>query len=514
MSDFEFERADGSKRCVKGYKYAKPQEGMKQYSDTRYKEADLPHKVDLRPYMTRIENQGQTSSCVANAVAGAYEYLAKMHTGQDYDVSRMFIYYNGRYLGVDGDQSQIGDDGSYISKAIEGLKEYGACSEETYPFDPDMVNDVPYQEAYDEAAAFKVEDMMSVPTKLSAWKHALAEGYPIIFGINLYKSFDKQRKKGLVPMPSDKEAARESHGGHAMLAVGYSDKDEVFIVRNSWGEDWGDNGYCYIPYNYLVNPKFNDGDSWVIKQLNNVDFNNQQYWDNSDESIIGDYDSELAYMDEDLYQEMLDAMGDYLLEYRIALLFLYAAGADGDLTDEEYDAIAAYLKETFIKLGSDLNPSKVLRYALRDVDNISLIQESVELFRTYFSSEMLARITTDIESVISIDGLSEHESSSVYEMIQSWQVSEESEESYEESEEYEEESEEESEEYDEEEEEEEEYDEEEEEYDEEEEEEEEYDEEEEEEYDEEEEEEYDEEEEEEEEYGDDDGGYDEEEEEE
>ena len=438
MSDFTFGRADGSQRSLKGYKSAKPSADAKKYSENRYKESELPRKVDLRKYLTAVEDQGQTSSCVANAVAGAYEYLAKMHTGEDYDVSRMFIYYNGRYEGTE-EGGKIEDSGCYIQHAIEGLKKWGACAEANYPFDPAIVNDEPYQENYDEAAEFLVQDMAAVPTDLYAWKHSLAEGYPIIFGINLYKSFDKQRKKGLVPIPSDTEASRESHGGHAMLAVGYSDKDKLFIVRNSWGEGWGDKGYCYIPYDYLVNPKFNDGDSWIIKQLNNVDFNTQEYWDNSDESVVGDYESELANMSEEDYAAMLDAMGDdYPLEYRIALLFLNAASQDGDLSDDEYDAIALYMTSTIAMLGVDMSAEKILRYAVRDITNIKLIEESVTLLGEYFSSEMLAKIMIDIQSVVSIDGFSESESSSLFEMMSSWQMesSESSEEYSESSEEY------------------------------------------------------------------------------
>lgn len=418
---FTLERADGSSRTVSGYKYAEPQAGTKKYSESRYQASELPPKVDLRKNMTAIENQGNTMSCVANAVAGAYEYLAKMHTGENYDVSRMFIYYNGRYVSTQ-DESNIEDNGSYIQAAIQGLKEYGACSEETYPFDTDRVNEVPYQEAYDEATQFLVEDMALVPTDLNAWKSCLAEGYPIIFGISLYQSFDKQRKRGMVPMPSDKEAGRESHGGHAMLAVGYSDKDQVFIVRNSWGEEWGDNGYCYIPYDYLVNPKFNDGDSWIIRQLQNVDFNSEEYWDESDESVIGDYDSELANMSDEDYEALLDAMGDYPLEYRIALLFLYAAGADGEISDEEYDAISEYMEQTIDKLGVDMSAKKILRNAVKDIEDFELIQESVALMGEYLSTEMLAKIVSDLEAVIGVDGLSEDEGNFLYELIEPWQI--------------------------------------------------------------------------------------------
>jgi hypothetical protein len=256
----------------------------------------------------------------------------------------------------------------------------------------------------------------------------LAEGYPIIFGINLYKSFDKQRQKGVVPMPSDTEASRASHGGHAMLAVGYSDKDRVFIVRNSWGEGWGDKGYCYIPYDYLINPKFNSGDSWIIKQLDNIDFDNQKYWDEGDESVLDDYDSEMANMSEEDYAAMLDAMGDYSFEYRLALFFLHAANADGDLTDEEYDAISVYMTDTLAKLGvTDMSAGKILRHAVRDIENVDLLQESVNLFKEYSSSEMLAKITSDIQSVVSIDGLSDYENSSIFQTIESWQIEESSE---------------------------------------------------------------------------------------
>ena len=233
MTDFTFKRADGSQQTVEGYLYEEPQAGTKKYNETRYKESDLPRKVDLRKHLTAIENQGQTSSCTANAVAGAYEYLAKKSTGKDYDVSRMFIYYNARLIGAKGDASKITAGGSGIGKSIESLQKYGACSEKVYPFVKDAVSKAPDEDAYTEAKEFLIEDTALVPTELYAWKHSLAEGYPIIFGLNLYDSFDKQRQKGLVPQPSESETSREKHGCHAMLAVGYSEVDKVFIVRNS-----------------------------------------------------------------------------------------------------------------------------------------------------------------------------------------------------------------------------------------------------------------------------------------
>ncbi len=422
MSNFTIKRADGEHRKVMGYKYAKPKEGSKKYGSTRYKDSDLPSKVDLREHLTRVENQGNTSSCVANAVAGAYEYLAKWHTGEEYDVSRMFIYYNTRYNEVE-DAAHIEDSGCYIQDAIASLQEYGACSETTYPFDEEMVNEEPHQEAYDEAASFLVQETELVPVDLYAWKHCLAEGYPIVFGISLFNSFDSHKKKGLVPMPSQTEASRESHGGHAMLCVGYSDKDKVFIVRNSWGEDWGDSGYCYIPYDYLMNTEFNDGDSWIIKQLENVDFDNEEYWSEDDESVIGDYETELANMSDEDYNAMLEAMGeDYPLEYRIALILLYAAESDEELSDEEYDEISTYMADTLEKLGVDMSAKKILKNAVEESGDEELVYESIDLLGEYLSNEMLAKIVSDVEEVIGVDDLSEDEESFVSELVEAWQI--------------------------------------------------------------------------------------------
>jgi hypothetical protein len=240
---------------------------------------NLPPKVDLREHLTEVEEQ-VGNSCVANAFAGAYEYLAKRINGESADVSRLYIYYNARYL----NESQDEDAGSYMSKAIEGLKEYGACAEELWANNPDNILAEPDGSAYEHGANFKIVDAEYVEVNLELWKQTLAEGYPIAFSLNTFDSFDNAKKnKGRVPMPKDSDNVRETHGWHAMLCVGYSDPDKVFIVRNSWGNDWGDKGYCYIPYNYLMHSKYNGNDSWIIKSVENLDFS-EGVWDETEES--------------------------------------------------------------------------------------------------------------------------------------------------------------------------------------------------------------------------------------
>jgi len=420
MDELIFSRADGSTRKVNGYKASKPPQNAKKYKTSRLTSPKLPPKIDLRKYMPPVEDQDGLGSCVANAVAGAYEYLVKRHKNiSDYDVSRLFVYYNAREIEDCVDE----DSGCMIVNAILGIQEKGACSEETWPYDIENFDEEPSEEAFGEAANFLVEDTMSVDVNLNEWKQALADGHPIIFGLKLFESFDSQRKPGLVPSPSKKESARETHSGHAMLCVGYSDKDKVFIVRNSWGESWGDEGYCYIPYDYLMNEKYNDGDTWVIKQLTNFELDTSDWGDET--SVTGDYDTELAEMSDEDYEEMLDAMGDYALEFRIGLVILSAASADGDVSEEEYDQIATYMESTLNKIGVRMSAKAVLKNCKKELENEELFDESVALLGEYLSTGLLSKILNDAREIIGVDDLTEEEDEFLAYLTQEWQIEEE-----------------------------------------------------------------------------------------
>jgi C1A family cysteine protease len=275
----------GKIHALVGYKPMKAAAGAAVYrASERIQKASLPKKVDMRPMLTPVEDQGDTSSCVANAVAGAYEYWIKRLHNKDYDISRLYVYYNARWR--DGDPTK--DDGTYIQTAMESLGDYGACSEATWPFQKKLLKQKPNRNAYKEGANFKVKTRQQIPVELEAWKHCLAEGKPIVFGCVLFDSFDEcTNRGGVVPMPDPKEVHRKTHGGHSMLCVGYSDVDEVFIVRNSWGEDWGDKGYCYMPYNYLMNPKFNDADCWAFVPDEELPLL-EDTWKHDDKPVVND----------------------------------------------------------------------------------------------------------------------------------------------------------------------------------------------------------------------------------
>jgi C1A family cysteine protease len=123
---------------------------------------------------------------------------------------------------------------------------------------------VPEPEAYKNAASRRLTSYARVMTHdVTSIKTVLASNLPIVIGIQLFASFESPEvaASGIVQMP----IAGERHlGGHAVLIVGYNDAYSVFIVRNSWGPEWGQGGYFTIPYTYLTHASL-ASDAWVIK---------------------------------------------------------------------------------------------------------------------------------------------------------------------------------------------------------------------------------------------------------
>ena len=94
-------------------------------------------------------------------------------------------------------------------------------------------------------------------------KACLTEGYPFVFGFSVYESFESEEvaTRGIMPIPAKNEKLL---GGHAVIAVGYDNSKQSFIIRNSWGTKWGIKGYFYMPYSYITDSNKSD-DFWTIR---------------------------------------------------------------------------------------------------------------------------------------------------------------------------------------------------------------------------------------------------------
>lgn len=220
----------------------------------------LPNKVDLRPLMPPVTDQGTLHSAVPEAVAGAYQYWIRKASKQERPLSRMFIYYNARWR----NGAAQTDEGASIQLTLEGLQKFGAAHADLWPDDARLLALTPTSEAYKDASAFRIHDLAQVPQRIESWKQALAEGKPIIFGCAIFEGFHNCAAHGGVVAYPTAEDVLQGGAVHALCAVGYSESEQVFIVRNCWGTGFGDEGYCYMPFGYLMDRKLNDGDSWVF----------------------------------------------------------------------------------------------------------------------------------------------------------------------------------------------------------------------------------------------------------
>lgn len=220
----------------------------------------LPLRVNLRSQCPPVYDQGDLGSCSANAIAGAAEFdLMKQKHQRVFIPSRLFLYYNERAL----EGTVNSDSGGQIRDGIKSEAKQGDCPENLWPYDITKFAVEPPKQCYDSALKYKAINYQRLVQDLNQLKGCLASGYPFVFGFTVYRSFESQQvaKTGHAPMPAPGEQAIS---GHAVMAVGYDDSKQWFIVRNSWGTGWGMKGYFTLPYAYLLNQNLSS-DFWTIR---------------------------------------------------------------------------------------------------------------------------------------------------------------------------------------------------------------------------------------------------------
>jgi C1A family cysteine protease len=222
----------------------------------------VPGAVDLRPSCPPVYDQLQANSCIGNAIAGGVDY-EREHQGPETPFmtpARLFIYYNARALEGTVDT----DSGASIRDGFKSIKAQGVCAEYRWPYIvPGNVTRKPFHGCYGAASWHKTLTYLAVAQAQADMLDCLAQGYPFVFGITVYPSFETPYvdRTGFVPMPSPDEQAI---GDHALLAVGYDVAAQRITFRNSWGTGWGDGGYGTIPFAYLTNPDL-ASDLWTIR---------------------------------------------------------------------------------------------------------------------------------------------------------------------------------------------------------------------------------------------------------
>ncbi|KLU66877.1 papain family cysteine protease [Desulfosporosinus acididurans] len=240
-------------------KQDKADERDKLFYTSLYKQMPLPHVVDLRSGCSPVVDQGELGSCTANAIAsGLREYL-ELRSGKLTPLSRLWLYWGERKL-----EGTVADDsGASIRDGMKVLHKFGCSPESDWPYDITKFKETPPIISFIDALHFRISEYHRVQN-LSDLKSALAKGYPVVIGIKIYESFESQAvaENGIVPLPQKDE---QYLGGHAVLAVGYRDDNDnsgIVICRNSWGENWGANGYFFLPYGYFAE---NVLDMWTGK---------------------------------------------------------------------------------------------------------------------------------------------------------------------------------------------------------------------------------------------------------
>jgi C1A family cysteine protease len=219
----------------------------------------LPPAVDLRQFLPPVMNQESLGSCTAHGVTEcARWHIIKRDTTYDFPMSRLQLYYDSRAT----EDTTDSDAGAMIRDVIKTLAAKGVGHEELWPYDLTKFADAPPQTVYDDAQQYKALKYERVPISTTALKTAVANQHPVIIGISVYESFegDDAARTGIIPMPTQGE---EMVGGHCMLVVGYGQKPGTFTVRNSWGDDWGDKGDCYLPEHYLGSADYGS-DYWIM----------------------------------------------------------------------------------------------------------------------------------------------------------------------------------------------------------------------------------------------------------
>jgi C1A family cysteine protease len=244
---------------------------------------DLPVRTILKnvnKYMPVVD-QGDLGSCTGNAGSYFFQYVRRV-----VQRSRLQLYYEARRK--EGTTNE--DAGAYIRDIFLVLRELGAGRESWWPYDPSKFAVDPIDKVDRDAMRRRLLDALSLQNLDNSgdeYRHCLAEGFPFNIGFTVFSGFMSQRvaQFGIYGYPDLKR--EYDVGGHAVCAIGYdwdfqnsewaknavasglapsAVPSKVFIIRNSWGPNWGKGGDVAIDANFLSDLDFAD-DAWTGRNV-------------------------------------------------------------------------------------------------------------------------------------------------------------------------------------------------------------------------------------------------------
>ncbi|MEM9992122.1 MAG: C1 family peptidase [Bacteroidota bacterium] len=239
----------------------------------------LPLKVDLTPYCPAIRHQGDIFSCVGWSVG--YAVLTIERAIQNNWLDKKYITENAysALFVYNQIKSKNCHTGAQITAALELLEHKGNCLARHFDFDPNDCETLPDSSVLQAAQVHTISHYIKLfeqkdanDLKVRKVKQVLAHQKPVIIGMKVLRNFyELKNARFWWPNIGDQTFA----GGHAMCVVGYDDEQKAFRLMNSWGKNWGNEGFIWVKYQHFAEYcKY--AYAIFLEQGGTIDFSEQQ----------------------------------------------------------------------------------------------------------------------------------------------------------------------------------------------------------------------------------------------